>query len=668
MSTFAYDQHEVDEEAGTPTSPFPKAMLSIGEEAKKKFSQWLFEQLESSLTSHDELVEKWAQETIDYRALPEQPKSKPFIGACNEVIPVVAMSVDPIHARLDTGIFKNDQIMRIKPLDKRLKNYTASVEKFVEYYWRHYLSMRRVASPNLFQCAKHGHCVFRVEYEDDTQIVKTYQQDKSGWKAIQRTMTKCKGPKISAVSIQNFIYPPRYQYLQDAPVVFERVWMHKSEIDAEVKRGRLVSTDKIAESDGGSRGVLDDALEDTAQHHETNRDSGWFECFRFAGRYDIDDNGFQESLIGICHRDSQGLLQLRYNWYFHQRYPYVVIPYSVSDNSIGGVGLCEMIGPFQKSVTSWHQHIWNNGYLANSRLIVRKKEGVVTEDATSWYSGKEIYVDDPDKDFRVMAMSDTYNSGPQMLNTLMSFVEKRTGVSDYLTGRESPIVGSRATATSTVALIQEGTKRVEETLENLRYGFAEMLEMCFYIWIQYGTDGMEYKVFDKETADNIRAFFDAATELDIGASIRVELAATDASNNKTVQQQLQLSLIQTFTMYYDKLIQGAQLAVQASAQSPILAKLVGQVMEDATKLYHDLAVKYDVPSPEDYLPDLTEFNASLSQGPAPVAGAASPNGAGGPSPMQGMEGGGGGNVGPAGSMPQAGGVSNGAGAGIPAFA
>lgn len=641
---------------------FPKAMISIGDSVKSRLETWLGEQVEFMRTSFQEKIDKWAAEEEGYRALTDDPKNKPFVGASCEVIPAIAMAVDPIHARLDTSIFKNDRIMRLRAVDKDIQPLVDAAERFVEYYLRYYLKLRQVLNPRLLEEAKHGYLVLRVDYEDDTQPVLTYQRDMTGnWVKSQRNLTRCRGPKITGIPIQNFIYPARFQHLQDCPIVLERIYMTQDEIQAEVKRGRMVmpGDGKLLTDTNDSRTALDQAKEDSAQHHNVQQSEGWVELFRFACKFDVDENGFQESLLGIWDHNSQSILQLRYNWYFHQRYPYVLIPYAVVDGDLGGLGLCEMILPFQRSMTAWHQQLWNNAYLANSRVVVRKKNAVETPgDPMAWYAGKEYYAEDPDKDVKILAMADVHRSGQDMMQALMGYVEKRTGVSDYLTGRESPIVGSRATATSTVALIQEGTKRVEETLENLRVGLAEVVEMCMYIWMQFGTDDLEKRIFDDDTADKVIQFFEKIREMDVGSSLVIELSATDASNNKAVQQQLQLALIQTFTVFYDKLIVAAQTAVQASAVSPALADLIGQVMQDAKSLYTDLATKYDVRNPEEYLPDLDAFLGSIgtqtSRGPSPFGTA------GGPPQVPGMAGGPAGNGEAPVAVPQASGGRNGA--------
>ncbi len=645
---------------------FPKAMITMKDEVRSRFESWLSEQVQFLSNSFQEKIEKWAEEEDAYRALPDPPKTKPFVGACREVIPAIAMAVDPIHARLDTAIFKSDRIIRMRALDKKLQPEIDAVERFVEYYLRYYLRLRQVMSPRLLESAKHGHMVLRIEYEDDTQPILTYGRDAKGnWVQTKQNLTRCKGPKISGIPIQNFIYPARYQHIQEAPIVLERFYATQDEISAQQKLGQWITPEFKLSDSNDSRTPLDSAREDSAQHHETQRSDGWVELFRFACKFDVDENGFQESLLGVWDHNSNTLLQLRYNWYFHQRYPYVLIPYTISDGDIGGLGLCEMILPFQRSMTDWHQQYWNNAYLANARVIVRKKDGVKTADPISWYAGKEYFAEDPDKDVRILAMADVHRSTQNMMQDLMGYVEKRTGVSDYLTGRESPIVGSRATATSTVALIQEGTKRVEETLENHRVGLSEAVEMCLYIWLQFGTDGLEDRIFDEDTAAKVISFFEKIRETYIGSALTIELAATDASNNKAVQQQLQLALIQTFTVFYEKLMTAAQVAVQASQTSPPLAELIGQVMTDARKLYADLATKYDVRNPEEYLPELDKFLSSIgasgSQRPTPSSFV------GGPPQAAGMAGGG---VSPpvnAPVVPQAGGGGNGTYSGVPSY-
>jgi len=270
---------------------------------------------------------------------------------------------------------------------------------------------------------------------------------------------------------------------------------------------------------------------------------------------------------------------------------------------------------FQEAQTKWHQMATDNAYLANIRMFIAKRESGI-EDVPKLYSGKTFFVDNPATDFIPFKAAEIYPSSLTERQNLFGLAEKRTGVSDYLTGRESPIVGSRATATSTVALIQEGTRRVEEVLENIRIGFAEIIENCIYIWIQYGLEGIEDLVFgDDKVATDLKEFFDMVDEDNVAGSLAVDLAATDAASNKSIQQQVQLAIIQTMMQYLNKLVEAGQLAIQAAQSGQTdLTGLINDVMKSARKMFTDLLTKYDIRNPEEYLPDLEKHLHAAAQG------------------------------------------------------
>lgn len=249
----------------------------------------------------------------------------------------------------------------------------------------------------------------------------------------------------------------------------------------------------------------------------------------------------------------------------------------------------------------------DNAYLANTVMFVASKDAGI-EQTPKIYSGRVFQVDKPKEDFIPFRAGDVYNSTLVERQNLFGLAEKRTGVSDYLTGRESPIVGSRATATSTLALIQEGTRRVEEVLENIRNGFSEIVEFWIYIWMQYGLDGLDDLVFaDDEMVQDIKDFFDTLKAENVNGAIAIDLTATDAANNKSVQQQTQLSIIQVMMTYLEKLLTAGEQALAAQQTQPQLTAMIGEVMTASRKMFKDLLNKYDIRNAEEYLPDLERY-------------------------------------------------------------
>lgn len=586
---------------------YPDPIISgLSEETKEKFVQWLDQWLQELDQAQQDKQREWAKWEEGYRGLPDPAMGKPpFVGGCTDVVPVIAMAVDPIHARLDTGIFKQDPVFTVKPLRKTMVPLAPSLSAFIEAYQKHYLKLRRVASPRLLEETKLGTCVFKTVYDRELCKYKGYDEN---FKVIEKEEVKYSGPRVYGVSIGDFLFPPNYQDIQDCPVVFERMRTTVEKLRVLEHSKKITNVDKIKDQERvGQRTDLEQAREKAAKHEH----SGWMNeivVYEAWCDYDIDGDNLPERLVATYHAETRTLLQLRYNWYFHQRKPYTVIPYSVANESLYGRGVAEMCYPFQVAITRWQRMASDNAYLANIRMFIAKKNSGI-EEVPRLYSGRTFFVDDPTKDFIPFGAADIYPSTLTERQNLFGLVEKTTGLSDYLVGRESPIIGTRATATSTLALIQEGARRVEEVLENIRVGFSEIIEFCVAIWIQYGTDNVEDLFFEADKiAEDVKTFFKMATQSNVNGLIGLELTATDASTSRSATQQMQLAIIQIMMQYLEKLLLAGQGAIQAiQAGVPQYAQMVADVMEAARMMFSDLLKKYDIRNPDDYLPDLRAY-------------------------------------------------------------
>lgn len=639
----------------------PDPILNVSEERKQELQKWLDEWLMDLISAQQTKQNEWASYEKAYRALPQGEKTFPFKGACNDNIPVIAMAVDPIHARLDTSIFKQQPVFSVKGLKKSLMPFVGSVERWIDYYQKHVLNLRNLSSPRLLEFAKLGTMVFKTCFDREETEILTYDQNN---KVVKRTDVRFSGPRVWGISLGDFLFPAGYQSVDACPIVAERQRTTFWQLKVAERSGKLKNVDQIKDFTAKARTALESAREDAANLTSVRRQLDDLVIYEVWCDYDINDDGLPERLVIHYHYESRTFLSLRYNWYFSQRKPYTVIPYTVSNESLYGIGIAEMVKPFQDAIVRWHQMAADNAYLANIRMYIVKRDAGI-EEVPRLYAGKCFFVDDPTKDFKPFQAGDIYPSTLSERQNLFGLMEKRTGVSDYLTGRESPIIGTRATATSTLALIQEGTKRVEEVLENIRAGFAEIIQNCFYIWIQYGLGEIKDIVFgDDQTGVDLEKFFQQMSERNVNGSVAIELTATDAAGSRQAMQQMQLQIINTMMMYLDKLLQAGQGALQAlDAQQPVYADMVAQVMSSARKMFVDLLNKYDIRNPEDYLPDLETFvnaervritqappgggpgiagagmagpEAGGAGGPGGVGGVAP--GAGGPAPTQGNSG------------------------------
>lgn len=613
------DEPDVEEKPKYP----PPIIKDITEDQYNKFRIWVQQYVEDLISDQAQKQQDWADQEKAYRAESGPRLSTPYVGASNETIPAIAMSVDPIHARLETGIFKQDPVYTIKPLRKSFVKYRFALSDFFEYYQKHKLKLRQISSPRILEAAKLGTCVFKTVYDHQVGTIRTYDAD---WKVITKKETRFKGPNVYGISLGDILFPPLYQHIQDCPIVIERIRTTYGKLKLAEASGKITNVDKIKGFETPNRTQLEITRAELSHHDTTRRYIDDLEMYEGWCDYDINEDGQNEHLVFTWHRDINDFLQLRYNWYFHQRKPYTIIPYCVTNDSLYGLGLCEMVKPFQELLTKWHRMATDNAYLANIRMFIVKRESGI-EAIPRLYSGRCFFVDDPTKDFIPFATSDTYPSTIVERQNIFGLLEKRTGLSDYLAGRESPIVGSRSTATATVALIQEGTKRVEQVLENFRQGFAEIGENCMHIWIQYGLDGIDDVVFgDEETGQLIREFFDeVAKPENVIGGLAFDLTATDAANNRPMIQQMQLQIIQVVMGYLEKVLEAGSGMLQAKQTMPELAALIGDVARAARQMFKDLLHNYNIQNPDDYLPDLDKY----LNGPQQTVPGGAPAGEGG---------------------------------------
>ena len=634
-----YGLNDEPPEVAKPSERKFPPMLKLEDAEFDRCREWLANRLEELKYAHDNKMAELTLFEEAYKAAPSKViKNIPYRGASTDVMPVIAMAVDPISARLDIGIMKQQPVFAIVPLRKSLVSYKECLEDWVQFNQQHRWKLRQVAAPRFLEFAKLGTMVFKTVYDRVEAPIKTWEMNPDTGRFSQKSkrVTKFTGARVFGVPLDRFYFPPGYSNIDDCPIVAERLSLTYDKLRVAEASGKIVDVEKLGHAaTRTSKSDMEQQQELNANHEEPLEYKHEYELFEVWFDYDIDGDGYPESLVAIFEPERRVFLQLTYNWYFHQRKPYTVIPYTLQDGTLYGMGLAEMILPFQNSITRWQQMAQDNAYLANIRMyIVKKNSGI--EETPRLFAGRMFAVDDPSKDFKPFASADIYPSTLVERQNLFGMVEKRTGVSDYLTGRESPILGSRATATSTIALIQEGTKRVEQTLENIRVGFADVLEKSFCIWIQYGTEDLEDLVFgQEETATKIDAFFKQVNaEHVINGAIGVTLKATDAGDNKQARQQMQLAIINIMMGYFEKQLAAASQALEATKTGmPELAPLVSDTLVAARQLFNDLLRTYDIRNPEQYLPELEKY---LGGAPEPGAGAVYGTSAGGPPETTGL--------------------------------
>jgi len=634
-----------------PEEPYPEPVIKLSPARKDRLKRWLMDQVQALLSKHADQEKLYAAIETAYRAQPIVDDGFPFKGRATETIPVIAAAIDPIHARLNTGINKQDPVLRVRPITPKMMAYSDALEEWVNYRRRHILDLPRHTGPAYLELCKLGTTIFKTVFDHVETTTTGYEQP--GWKVVRKTAVRYHGARVLPLSPADVFWGVGYLRQEDLPII--------------VERQRFTPDQLVVAADGdypkldpeAVKVLVDRATINQRTTVETARDAAamdsphiheevitlyevWFE---YDLQWDPSDpeskRSAPEKLVATIDLDTGELAQLRYNWYFHQQHPYTIIPYTLTNGSLRGLGIGEMSIPVQEGITRWYRMSSDNAYLANIRMWAAPK-GAIREQRLQAFAGRVIPLNDPVKDLREIRMADTYPSTMTERGYLDQINQRRTGSNDYMGGNESPVVGSRATATSTLALIQEGSRRVEEVMENVRRGETDIALKCLALDIQYGPGDVFQRVFgEEETGRLLEQFFAETTVDELQQGIAIELAATDSGGSRAARQQTFMAIAQQVEAYTNRVVEMGQAAFQAAEAGQLeTATLFADALIAHRRALREVFKANDIPDADQFLPDITDDLAAVAERAAAGAAAAQSAGVagGGGQPPAGMGG------------------------------
>jgi len=246
-------------------------------------------------------------------------------------------------------------------------------------------------------------------------------------------------------------------------------------------------------------------------------------------------------------------------------------------------------------------------------------------------------------------MADIYQSLPLLQSNVQALGERRTGISDIQLGNIQQLPG-RTPATTMLSLLQEGNRRPDLTIKNMRYeGLSTIGLRIVQLMQQYASSPIDVggqqllhlvmQTLGMPEGQEVAQKLTTPME-DAALGIGVSITATSGSTNKETEKQGFTALLQLAAALYPQFIQAVQLA-QSAPGTPV-GDVALQSAKGLQELFTRLLEQYDVRNSEAILPISDQTLAAAEQagqgGGAPlgaVAGPVEPNpGLNGNDPLQ----------------------------------
>lgn len=617
---------------------------------------------------HDTLVNQWVRWIELYRAPVRQPeRNVPFEGAANFMLPTIASDADPLFAKFIQSLHATDNLWTTQARNERWVDAAKPIQDFLTWLDHSLLHMYDVNKRVVGDMVKLGTGIYKTGWTYDRRTVWTYDAQGNVVKAI-----KTRGlPFVDRVMLSDFVIPPTAFNLDPdaqngAQWVAERIrvpvatlrWMgestspylpniNKQELDkvlryvepdvpvlnAAIQRNDFLpgtAAGAVLDFDSGSRPGTVSTPTGSPPGGTTPKQ---VEVWEVHARFPTGASDSQDDLICWYHEPTRSLIRGVYQYYHHGKRPYEVVRYFPGDGFYG-IGVCEQTEVFQLGESDLFNFTWDNVFLTNSRMVVASAGTNIAAGEPYW-PGKTIIVDgEVGKSFGIFPMADIYPSLPLLGQDLAQKRERRNGMGDLQAGQLQSLP-SRTPATTTLSLMQEGNRRPDLTLKDMRYsGLSQVglrvLQICQQFMAQPAQGGadvggtalleMAVSMLGEPEGTEVKNKLLMPME-NVELGLGCAITATSGAKNKETARQDYLALMQIAGQTAQQVIGLAQIAQQMPG-TPV-ASLAEQAIGAQLELAKRLLEQYDIPNVERIIPDIAPTESAF----AATGGAGLPAGA-----------------------------------------
>lgn len=592
--------------------------------AKEDFRSWFFNELHNTLGDRSQLERKWLDLLTQHRArvLGDGTSDVPFIGASDVEYPMTSMHSDPVYSDLMQTLHIPQNFFTVSPLRADMVDVAKPFEKFLGMVERNTIKMRKVNEKAFIDLIVLGTCVYKNYILHSSRMVQEYGD---GDKIIETRKIRFE-PRVEHVPLKDF-FIPAYASCIDPDAVGGAPWVaHRFELTwgqfqnrADESAPFLPRYDPAAvkKVQAYLESRYTDLMKDQVQRDDEY--SPWLDekiiLHEVWARYDSNGDGFDEDLVIIWHHDSQTICRATHIPLMHGERPFHSATY-MPHIGFYGIGLGEQDEWAQLSMTRLFNNAVNNVMLANQRMLTVPLGANFSPDEP-FYAGK-IWPLPPGEEIQSIQMGEVYPSIFQMMSQLGQMSEGRTGVSELRQGSLDSMP-SRTPASTVLSVLQEGNKKFDMILSNLRTdALAYIGVQIVQNLIQISRSDPRWRVLASqalgERDGQLVAKILNGPVHDVASKLGITVTATSSQVNKEVEKQSFVALMQIAAQVYPQMMQYAQVSAQMGGDQMKIVATADAAYDGLKELLVRLLENFDIRNPDPFLPG----DESASAAPDPL--------------------------------------------------
>src|SRR5262252_247036 len=543
----------------------PGAPVDLTETELTRLTDYLDLEFREAMIDHRSLENQVDEWNKAYLGEPlARRKDFPWENACNVVIPLIGIHTDSIVARIVNTIFSVEPLWTARPLIKSLDDVAKPLEDFLDWSRRQEYDAYNTIRSWVLEVVKYGWGYIKVPWEVAT--VRTFRVgagDKP--EPVDRIVRRPRPQHVLLIDI--LCQVGIEDDINQAEWLAHRVRLTDGQLKWREYDGVYEDVDKVIERKEDIT-TITEMLAGPGQEVPTRTKLNTF--YETWIDFPLKKGGLPDPLVITYHPGSRTVMRAIYNPHADNKRPFFKGKFLDQEGRRSGVGIAQQLWQLQEELSTIHRQEVDNSTIANTKFFVGRRGAV--RNTTRIWPGRFLTVPDPSKDLIPMSMGDIGNSLQALETSALSYAERRSGVTDYQLGRESSILGGRATATGTLAIIQEGNRRFDLNVRDIRDTLGKVGQMVLMLNAQFRPREMAYFVEGEdgkwvERALNLPRDF-------IADGIGIELTASTATINREIEKQSLITVMGLVTQHYQQIISMAQMGMQMQPLMPLILSML----------------------------------------------------------------------------------------------
>lgn len=591
-------------------------LLNLDEDTEQSLLTFLNDEVVRHMADRQTFIQDLLNMQKDYWAEPStERRTFPFQGAANLVIPLNAIAAEAVQARSMTMVWASKPVVAVEIRNPEFSAAEHPLENYLDYELRVNMKARRMMNSSVFETIKFGTGIGKSDYAKVTKKLVRFNPATNEKEELPVTIRD--SATLDSVAYANFIMPNYAQDPQTSPWVGETMSDTAFGIKNKEQVGLFYEGTFVSLKShffAVSRTGTNEERKFTAAQEDLEKTGNIFpeliDWYLMWLSFDVDGDDQLEEIVVWYHHDSRSLMAARYNWNADLRRPYRIVQYIPVEHRWRGIGISKQNSQFQREVTTIHRQRLDNATIANMRMFkINRLSGYGPKEPI--FPGKIWFLDDMSH-VETVQLGEIYSSSFSNEQAAVLYSQQRTGVNEVILGM--PQVGTPGTATGDLARIQEGNKKFDYSMDNIREWFGDLTMDVICNIKQFGPRHPDY--FQSAEGGQEVARIMALDIQTIKSGIIFEVKAAQQQANRLLDRNNWQQIGALVNQYYVAMI---QLATQS--QRPDLVQLIlSKGLVAATETMKQVLESFDVRSINKILVPEVEELLGLANGQPEQAG------------------------------------------------